>query len=48
MLNEAEIKGIGRSRKIILTSYEIVCATLRSAPRRAYFELEVQPAAKVV
>ena len=26
-----------------LTSYEIVCATARRAPMRAYFELEAQP-----
>lgn len=31
----------------ILTSYEIVWATLRSEPSRAYFEFENQPAAKV-
>jgi len=30
------------------TSYEIVCAILRSAPRRAYFELEHQPDMKVI
>lgn len=34
--------------KAILTSYEIVWATPRIAPRRAYFELENHPAARVV
>jgi hypothetical protein len=32
----------------ILTSYEIVCATPRSAPKRAYFEFEHHPAKNVV
>lgn len=32
----------------ILTSYEMVCATLRRAPSRAYFELEHHPPKKVV
>jgi hypothetical protein len=32
----------------ILTSYEIVCATPRRAPSKAYLELEHQPAMKVV
>jgi hypothetical protein len=32
----------------MLTSYEIVCATPRRAPRSAYFEFEHQPARKVV
>lgn len=31
----------------MLTSYEIVCATPRRAPKRAYLELENHPAAKV-
>ncbi len=31
----------------ILTSYEIVWATPRKAPRRAYLELDVHPAVKV-
>jgi len=31
----------------ILTSYEIVCATPRMAPRRAYFELDDHPAINV-
>jgi len=30
------------------TSYEIVCATPRSAPNRAYFEFEHHPAINVV
>lgn len=32
---------------VILTSYEIVCATPRKAPSNAYFELEHQPATNV-
>jgi hypothetical protein len=32
----------------ILTSYEIVCATPRRAPRRAYLEFDDHPAARVV
>jgi hypothetical protein len=31
----------------ILTSYEIVCATLRSAPNKAYFEFDLHPAINV-
>jgi hypothetical protein len=46
--NVRVIKGIGRRIKIILTSYEIVCATLRSAPNNAYLEFDAQPAARVV
>jgi len=42
-----KIRGDRRIRAI-LTSYEIVWAALRSAPRRAYFELEAQPAISVV
>ncbi len=34
--------------RAIVTSYEIVCATPRIAPSRAYFELENHPAAKMV
>lgn len=34
--------------RAILTSYEIVWATPRTAPKRAYLEFENQPAAKVV
>lgn len=33
--------------RVILTSYEIVWATLRSLPRREYLELDVHPAARV-
>lgn len=33
--------------KVIETSYEIVCATPRKAPRRAYFEFAHQPEIKV-
>lgn len=33
---------------LILTSYEIVCATLRIDPINEYLELEVHPAARVV
>lgn len=36
-----------RRIRVILTSYEIVCATPRSAPNRAYFELEHHPAMNV-
>lgn len=32
---------------VILTSYEMVCATLRKAPSSAYFEFEHQPAIKI-
>ena len=31
----------------ILTSYEIVCATARIAPSKAYFELEAHPESKM-
>jgi len=34
--------------RAIVTSYEIVCAILRSAPRSAYFELAHHPEMKVV
>ena len=37
-----------RRIKDILTSYEIVWATPRSAPRRAYLELDLHPARNVV
>jgi hypothetical protein len=37
-----------RRIKDILTSYEMVCATPRKAPSKAYFELDLQPAKKVV
>ena len=34
--------------RAIFTSYEMVWAIARKAPRRAYFELEDQPAIRVV
>lgn len=34
--------------KAMLTSYEMVCATPRRAPKRAYFEFDAHPAARVV
>lgn len=45
-----EVKNLSNEIRIsaILTSYEIVCATLRKAPKRAYFELEDQPLIIVV
>ena len=46
MNEDKTIKNLSRIRAI-LTSYEIVCAILRSAPSRAYFELDVHPAPKV-
>lgn len=39
-------KALSKIRDI-LTSYEIVCATPRSAPKRAYFELDLHPAINV-
>lgn len=30
-----------------LTSYEIICATARSEPIRAYFELDAQPEPRI-
>lgn len=45
--DEKMIRGL-RRMSTILTSYEIVWATLRRAPNRAYFELEDHPAPKVV
>lgn len=44
---EIKIRDPNRIRAI-LTSYEIVWATLRRAPKREYFEFEDQPAARVV
>ena len=41
-------RGIGSIIKIMLTSYEIVWATPRNAPKRAYFELDAHPAPRVV
>lgn len=46
--NEEIIIRADRRISAILTSYEIVCATLRSAPRRAYFLFDVHPAASTV
>ena len=34
----------GRSTRLMDTSYEIICAADRSAPRNAYLELLAQPA----
>ena len=34
--------------RAMLTSYEIVCATLRNEPRRAYLEFEDHPLPIVV
>lgn len=44
---DARITKAHRRIRVILTSYEIVCATPRSAPNRAYFELEHHPAMNV-
>lgn len=44
---ETIITRADKKIKDILTSYEIVWATPRSAPRRAYFELDLHPAIKV-
>jgi hypothetical protein len=41
------IRALNKIRDI-LTSYEMVWATPRSAPRRAYLELDLHPARKVV
>jgi hypothetical protein len=41
------IKGVRRIN-VILTSYEIVCATLRIDPIKEYLEFEDQPAIKEV
>jgi len=41
------IKALNRIRDI-LTSYEIVCATPRKAPRSAYFEFDAHPARKIL
>lgn len=40
--------NVARRIKAILTSYEMVWATLRIAPSRAYFEFDVHPEASVV
>lgn len=34
--------------RVILTSYEMVCATARSAPNSAYFEFEAHPAPRTI
>lgn len=41
------IRAVSSTRDM-LTSYEMVCATPRKAPRRAYFEFDLHPARKVV
>lgn len=46
-LNEDKINRNLNKIKAILTSYEIVCAILRSDPRRAYLEFEDHPAPSV-
>jgi hypothetical protein len=43
MLNVINNEAIVTIIKIKLTSYEIVCATPRTAPSKAYFEFDVQP-----
>jgi hypothetical protein len=43
----AMIKALSKI-KDILTSYEIVCATPRKAPSRAYLEFDLHPAKNVV
>lgn len=48
MLNDTRITSADSRIKAILTSYEMVCATLRTAPKRAYFEFEDHPAPRVV
>ena len=42
--NEPASKIIGKITKLIATSYEIICAADRKAPKKAYFELLDQPA----
>ena len=50
MFRSKEEMTIKADRRIsaILISYEIVWATLRRDPRRAYFLLETHPAARTV
>jgi len=43
----SRIKALSKIRDI-LTSYEIVCATPRKAPSKAYFEFDDHPAKKVL
>jgi hypothetical protein len=45
--SEAKISRAHRRISVILTSYEIVCATPRSAPSKAYLEFEHHPAMNV-
>lgn len=45
--SEARIRRAHNRINVILTSYEIVCATPRSAPRSAYLEFEHHPAMNV-
>ena len=45
--NEDRISRAQSRISVILTSYEIVCATPRNAPSRAYLEFEHQPAINV-
>ena len=47
-LYELNVKMADNKIKDILTSYEIVCAILRSAPIKEYLELEDHPAIRVV
>lgn len=47
-LNEFIRMNTFKRIKDILTSYEIVCATARRAPKRLYLELEDHPAPKMV
>lgn len=42
-MNEPFIRRRDRRIMASVTSYEIVCATARKAPIKAYFELEAQP-----
>lgn len=46
--NEETIISADKRIRAILTSYEMVCAILRSAPRSAYFLFETHPAARTV
>jgi hypothetical protein len=42
--NDPAIKITGIKTKLMETSYEIICAADRSAPKKAYLELLAQPA----
>ena len=48
MFRVCSIKSGDKRISAILTSYEIVWAALRRAPKRAYLELEAHPAISVV